>query len=262
MTILKSAEEVDLPQQAKNKIIDLFNQNVKGRKADITSSNARHDGSGGHWLEKQMGIKHNASNEPDIDGFEMKNHTTSKTTFGDWSASYYIFKDKEYGISRDQFMRIFGAPNLSKKGRYSWSGKPVPKIDSYNTFGQILRVDETGNIFAIYSFEKDQRKDKAQIVPENMQVNELVIARWDAEMMKSRVEKKFNMLGWFKCLTDASGIYRKIVFGAPITFDTWIEGVRKGLIYFDSGMYEGNKRPYSQWRADNKYWEALIIESH
>lgn len=31
---------------------------------------------------------------------------------------------------------------------------------------------------------------------------------------------------------------------------------------FDSGMYEGNPRPYSQWRANNNLWDSLIIESY
>jgi hypothetical protein len=59
-----------------------------------------------------------------------------------------------------------------------------------------------------------------------------------------------------------NGVYTKIVFGGPITFDKWIDGVKKGLIFFDSGMYEGNARPYANWRADNKYWNSLIIEEY
>jgi hypothetical protein len=246
----------------KKKIIKLFTKNVFGKKPDISRSNIKHDGKDGHWLETQMGIAHNASNSPDLEGFEMKNNTTNKTTFGDWSADYYIFKDKKYGIDRDKFLMIFGAPNPLKKNRYSWSGKPTPKIGSYNTFGQILKVDKNNNITAVYSFSKDQRKDKKKIVPKSMQKDNLVIAKWSAEMMRKRVEDKFNMLGWFKCLKSIDGFYSNIVFGAPINFDTWIQGVRKGLIFFDSGMYQGNIRPYSQWRADNKYWNSLIIETY
>ena len=69
-------------QLAKNKkiIIELFRKNIKGKKADISNINARHDGKKGHWLETAMGVKHNGNNAPDILGFEMKNHTTSKTT--------------------------------------------------------------------------------------------------------------------------------------------------------------------------------------
>lgn len=248
--------------KAKLKIVQLFNKNVRGKSPDSSLSNIRHDGKDGHWLEKQMGILHNGDNLPDIFGFEMKNNTTSKTTFGDWSASYYIFKDKKYNLDRDAFLIIFGAPNELKGGRYSWSGKPTPKIKKYNSFGQILKIDKDNNILAYYSFSRDQRPDKAVNVPKNLQKDNLIIARWDSSMMKKRVENKFNMLGWFKCLKDSNGVYNRIVFGNPINFNTWIQGVREGLIYFDSGMYQGNLRPYSQWRADNRYWDSLVVDSY
>jgi hypothetical protein len=262
MTSAKKARKAEDPEQIKAKIIRLFNKNVKGKKPDSSTSNVRHDGKDGHWLEVQMGVAHNASNSPDLYGFEMKNHTSGKTTFGDWSANYYIFKDEKYGIDREKFLTIFGAPNLAKKNRYSWSGKPTPKVDVYNSFGQILKVDDKGNIFAIYSYNEDKRVDKSKIVPKTIQKNDLLIAEWSAEMMKKRVEQKFNKLGWFKCLKDNTGAYSSIVFGAPIKFSSWIKGVRKGLIFFDSGMYQGNIRPYSQWRADNKYWDSLVTDIH
>lgn len=262
MTNVKKASETTSQEKIKRKIIKLFNKKVRGRVSDSSSKNLKHDGRDGHWLEVQMGIAHNASNSPDLFGFEMKNNTSSKTTFGDWSASYYIFKDEKYKINRDRFLVIFGAPNPLKGNRYSWSGKPTPKIDSYNFFGQILRVDKIGNIHAVYSFKKDLRVDKVKIVPKIMQKENLIIAKWDAQMMKKRVEQKFNKLGWFKCLKNTKGIYSRIVFGAPISFDLWIKGVREGLIFFDSGMYQGNIRPYSQWRADNKYWESLVVDAY
>jgi len=140
MERVKKQKGTKTPEQIKRIIIKLFKNNVKGKKVDSTMSNVRHDGKDGHWLEKQMGISHNADNEPDIYGFEMKNNTSSKTTFGDWSASYYIFKDDKYSITRDQFLTIFGAPNVLKGNRYSWSGKPTPKINSYNTFGQTFKL--------------------------------------------------------------------------------------------------------------------------
>ena len=262
MTDVKNPSGANNTEEIKRKIVRLFNKNVKGKIPDISTSNKRHDGKDGHWLETQMGVAHNADNAPDLYGFEMKNDTSSKTTFGDWSASYYIFKDEEYGINRDQVLEIFGAPNLKKGERYSWSGKPSPKINVFNSFGQILKVDDQDNIFAVYSYREDTRPDKDKIVPKNMQKNILVIAEWSAEMMKERVEKKFNKLGWFKCLKDETGAYSKIVFGAPISFKSWIDGVRKGHIFFDSGMYQGNVRPYSQWRANNKYWDSLVTDTY
>ena len=79
---------------------------------------------------------------------------------------------------------------------------------------------------------------------------------------KNKLESKFNVKGWFKCTKDGEGIYNKISFGDPVTFDNWIEGVKSGEVFFDSGMYQGNIRPYSQWRANNSYWDNLITSSY
>lgn len=246
----------------KKMIIYCFCTKVKGRKPDTSSSNQKHDGKDGHWLETAMGITHNASNAPDISGFEMKNDTTSKTSFGDWSADYYIFKDEKYKINRDEFLEIFGAPNPKKEFRPSWSGRVCPKINGYNSSGQILSVDELNNILAIYSYEKDHRENKNEIVPINMRLQNLVLAKWNTASIKTKVENKFNKSGWFKCTKNSEGFYDQIVFGDPINFDTWINGVKNGLIFFDSGMYKGNTRNYSQWRASNAYWESLIRERY
>lgn len=249
-------------EQIKRQIVTLFNQNVRGKSSDTARANIRHDGRDGHWLETQMGIAHNGNNAPDLFGFEMKNHTTSKTTFGDWSPNIAIFKGKNKIITRDEFLSIFGAPNLQKEGRFSWSGKPCPKIGVFNTFGQKLEIDADNNILGIYSFKADQRQNKREIVPQQFQIDSLELVRWDSEKMRIKVERKFNNLGWFKCNKDSNGIYTSITFGNPINFDVWIEGVKKGLIFFDSGMYAGNPRPYSQWRASNNHWESLIAETH
>ena len=41
-----------------------------------------------------------------------------------------------------------------------------------------------------------------------------------------------------------------------VNFDSFIDGVKNGDIYFDPALNQGNPRPYSQWRAkyvDHKY---------
>jgi hypothetical protein len=247
----------------KDAIIRLFNEKVRGRRPDTGSFNQQHDGKGGHWLERQMGIYANSSNSPDLLGYEMKNDTTSKTTFGDWSANYYIFKrNNPYGITRNDFLCIFGKPNPLKNGRHSWSGEPSPTIKGVNKFGQNLFIDGENNIHAKYHYSKDERLDKAIVVPDAMKLDDLTIARWDASKLKKKVENKFNKMGWFKCLRDSTGAYTSIVFGGPIDYEAWISLVKTGDVYFDSGMYEGNNRPYSQWRADNTLWNKLIISKH
>lgn len=265
--------------EEKRIILDLFYKNVQGFKADVSGFNENHDGKMGHWLERQFGVSANSSNSADLLGYELKDQTSSKTTFGDWSANRYIYKDGEYIhlfgegkglIKQNNFCRIFGKSNPLKSGRFSWSGSPCPKINHFNFFGQILLITENLDIHAVYSYSKDQRKDKAIIVPLELQKEDLVIAIWFGvtspsfrqkdKCLKTKLEDKFNDCGWFTCKKDADGIYQKICFGEPITYEKWIEFVRMGLVYFDSGMFQGNKRPYSQWRADNNFWDSLITE--
>ena len=246
----------------KEKIIALFNKNVKGKRADTSRMNVDHDGKGGHWLERMMGVKANASNSPDLYGYEMKNHTGSKTTFGDWSADYYIFKDTDYNFNRDDFLKFFGQPNKEKGGRLSWAGKPTPVIKKINLFGQTLVVDKYSNIDAKYFFNSDRRKNKSSIIPVNLQIDNLTIALWEKESLKKKLEKKFNQKGWFKCIKNKEGLYESIVFGDPISFETWIKFVKSGDVFFDSGMYQGKKRPYSQWSANNSFWDKLITSRY
>lgn len=263
----------------KEQIIELFRKNVKGKSPNVEGKNKRHDGKKGHWLEEQFGISANADNKADLWGYELKNETRSKVTFGDWSANVYVFNSSKYSShfdgdkaveKRDSFLRIFGHPNEKKKGRYSWSGSPCPKINTYNDFGQILLVEPNKDIVALYSYSHDKRENKADIVPEELQIENLEIARWYGEpsptrkgkCLKDKLEDKFNVKGWFTCKTDENGKYNKICFGSTITYDEWIEWVKEGIVYFDSGMYIGNERPYSQWRANNNFWDRLIIETY
>jgi len=247
----------------KSKIIQIFNDNVKGKRFDPSGYTIGHDGKEGHWLEHNMGIAPNADNQADILGYEMKKQTPSKTTFGDWSAKYSIFNRAGVNgnkISRDRFLEIFGKPNPLKDNRLSWSGEPVPKINQWNGFGQKLIVDEQHNILAIYSFSQDQRPNKSIVVPNEFQIENLVLTCWPYDDMKKKVENEFNQSGWFKCFKDGNGIYNKIGFAPVFDFNQWIERVKTGVVFFDSGMYQGNNRAYSQWRANNKYWDSLITE--
>lgn len=265
---------------AKEQIIDIFRKNVKGKTPDVTGINERHCGKYGHWLERQFGIQANGDNAPDLMGYELKNETTQKTTFGDWSANIYVFTSPEHSKyfagttkweKQNSFVQIFGKPNMQKNGRCSWSGSPCPKINEYNDFGQILIVTAKNDIIAEYSFSKDKRPNKNTIVPEALQIEHLPIAIWFGESvptgfrgkcLSSKFEDKFDDLGWFTCKTDYTGKYDRICFGKPLTYIEWINLVKQGIVYFDSGMYYGNKRPYSMWRANNQLWESLIIETY
>jgi len=246
----------------KVEIIRRFDENVRGKRADSSMANSRHDGKDGHWLERQMGISANRDNNPDLFSYEMKNQTTSKTSFGDWSANYYIYKDKSTGINRNDFLTIFGKPNMDKGGRYSWSGEPCPKINRVNRFGQTLVVDNKSNIIVLYYFSKDARVNKEDIVPLRFQLEDLILAQWNENSIRQKLERKFNQKGWFKCLKDHNGVYLSIIFGNPINYENWIALVKTGDVFFDSGMYQGNPRNYSQWRANNRFWDSLITSRY
>ncbi|MEO7617488.1 MAG: LlaMI family restriction endonuclease [Candidatus Saccharibacteria bacterium] len=251
-------------EENKQKILELFRLNVKNKRADVAEANIGHDGKYGHWLEAAMGIARNNSNSPDLLGFEMKNTTQSKTSFGDWSADYRIYSKRSGGVmTQGEFLRFFGQPNAKHQGRYAWSGRICPnKVGPFNEGGQKLLVDVKFNIHAIYSFSHDMRPDKDKIIPKEYQKN-LILATWSSELMRRRVEDKFNQNGWFKCLTDPrTGIYTSIVFGEPITFSNWITYLDNGDVIFDSGMHEGNPRPYANWRASNTFWNKLVTSRY
>ena len=252
----------------KQTIIDKFNANVKGNQYNAEGYNKRHDGAEGHWLEVQMGINPNANNEADLLGYEMKKDTRSKTTFGDWSPDLALWKrDRPQPeiprIDRDsEFLQYFGKPNQKKNDRLSWSGEPAPTINGYNAYGQILRVDENENILACYSYSEDTRSNKATLIPDHFQRENLILAVWLKDSIKTKLERKFNDKGWFKCYKDASGSYHSIGFGEPINYSNWIGLVKIGIVFFDSGMYQGNNRNYCQWRAYNKLWDSFVISTH
>lgn len=260
----------------KEKIIDLFRKNVKGRKSDTTSNNQHHDGKDGHWLETQMNIKHNGENEPDLLGYEMKNQTSSgKITFGDWQADEYIYIhgrgkhpkrnsiNRNFEITRDDFFTIFGKANEKKNGRLSWSGIPCPTYyNQMSQYGQYLTMDSNENIIITYNYSSDTRVDKDNKVPSNLRRDNIIIAKWYKNSLKLKLERKFNQKGWFTCTKNSSNEYEYIHFGCPMNYDSWIELFKKGIVFFDSGMYQTNKRPYSQWRASTGFWHSLIVESY
>jgi len=247
--------------KARKKIIEIYKTNVHGKKPDTKKFNQKHDGKQGHWLEDAMGSKRDAANEPDLFGYEIKNHTKQKVTFGDWSPNYWIFADKDYNITRDDFLKIFGQPNKAKNNRLSWSGKPIPSIKGTNSFGVKMIISKYNDISFVYSYSKDQRNNKSSLVPKEIQVENIIIAKWNGEgkkSLKEKVENKFNIKGWAKCSQNNEGKYNSIGFGNPIPFESWINHVKTGEIFYDSGMYQGNARNYCQWRANNTFWNNRI----
>lgn len=249
----------------KQKIINLFRTNVKNKKLDTTLSNTGHDGKEGHALEKLMNIKHNANNLPDLYGYEMKKDA-NKITFGDFSASEYLFSNikqiinKEIKLSRSDFIKFFGTKNVDKNNRYAWSGSCIPKYNIYNYNGTIFKFNEKNDLCIYYSFEKDTRIEK-NTFPEYLKKNNILIVIWLKDKLMNHINKKFNVNGFFICLKNKkTNLYDKIGFGKPFSFDFFVENFKNGKIYFDSGMYNGNDRNYSQFRANANFWHELITE--
>lgn len=243
----------------KRKIVGRFYQSAFGRRLRQQSS---HDGKAGHNAETLMGLRHNSSNSPDFGLIELKTEMGgSRITFGDWSPDYKIWKSQSHNISRDEFMKIFGKYN-EEESRWSWSGTPVPKINLHNAYGQTMKVESDLSIVIQYSYSQDQRPDKADAVPPHLQKENLTLARWSSFRLRSLVENKFNLGGWCKLKADKDGVCNAIVFGRPFTYEEWIGWVKSGNVFFDSGMHQGNARPYSHWRAENSHWDSLVTESY
>jgi hypothetical protein len=268
--VYKVKEEKEPHYGVKQIIINLFNNNVKNVEICLANHNARHCGKEGHWLEKQFGINHSGKNEPDIYGYELKKHSR-KITLGDFSASEYLFSTKrteinamnnwtdEMKLDRSKFIKIFGNPNPNKDNRHSWSGICVPSYNKWNFNGQMLNMNENNDIFVTYSFSKDKRRLKCRF-PEFLQHDNIVIVLWKSDKMRAHIEDKFNKRGFFIC-KKIGDTYQKICFGRPFNYDYFISCIKNGKIIFDSGMYEGNTRNYSHFRATD-FWNDLIIEEY
>jgi hypothetical protein len=244
--------------------------NVKGKP--ILIENTKHCGSEGHWLETQFGISHNAKNEPDLLGYEMKKNS-SKITFGDFSASEYLFSKKKdiienmnnwekgkNNITREDYIKYFGTPNPLKNNRYSWSGSCVPTYGIWNHCGQMLNFNDSLDLCVYYSFENDIREDKNSY-PKFIQ-NNIIIAIWEKNKLEQHINKKFNKKGFFIC-KKINDTYEKICFGKPFDFNYFVDNIKNKNIIFDSGMYQGNSRNYSQFRSSaNNFWNILITEEY
>ena len=251
-------------------IIDTFNKNVKNVKICLGAYHSKHSGKEGHWLEKKMGIVHNAKNEPDLLGYEMKK-SSSKITLGDFSAAEYAFSAKRKLInaynnwtdnvvmSRTNFIKFFGNPNPLKSNRYSWSGTCVPRYNEWSANGQMLTILDTVDIVIYYSFSKDKRH--RDDLPEFLKHDDIVIAVWTIAKLTKNINSKFNVNGFFLC-KKIGRKFQKICFGKPFGVDYFIQCIKNGKIIFYSGMYDGNSRNYSQFRGNKTFWDELVIAEY
>jgi hypothetical protein len=251
--------DTDTTRQA---IYRRFRVYVQGKRPDLSAYDQRHDGAEGDWLTRQMGLTVNGKNAPDFDGYEMKKDS-KKVTFGDWSpdVALYSGRGRRAELSRMEFLRAFGvARELSQPTqhtRYSWSGEAFPKLGSVNGSGQKIEVDRQGNITIFYNYGADARPNKAEVVPQSHRKQTVQLVQWSCGYMRKRVESKFNVKGWFICLKNDFGVYDRLLFGPPITFERFINLVRDRSVYCDCGMHSDTVRPYMTWRAAQHVWRAM-----
>lgn len=258
----------------KDKIIDIFNDKIRNKT--IPQNKTKHDGYIGNWVENQFGIKANSKNEPDIFGYELKKDS-KKITFGDFSASEYLFTDihseldklnknivtlTDFKISRQDYIRLFGTLKIDK-GRHSWSGSCVPRYPTgkYNDHGQKLVVTDDNDIVMYYSYK--HVKNNTKYIPYKLQTGEIAVAIWKHEKMSKHINQKFNQKGFIILgLNSTKTTFTKISFAKPLDYTTFIKHFKKGNIFFDSGMYEDNNRNYSQFRAHSDFWKKQIIAEY
>ena len=246
----------------KDRIIQRFIEYVKG-KCFIKSTTAKNHAEEGHWLEKQMGILPNSKNEPDNMGYEQKK-SSAKISFGDWSASDYIYKNKINNMSRSEFLKTFGSPNPKKDNRYSWSGKVFPKYGTaFNYAGQRIIFNKDDDLIIEYSYNHDSR-DTRLAFDNCLKLDEPIqLAIWKKSKLEKHINSKFGVKGFYICKKNTKdGTYDKICFGNTIDFPYFKKGLENGTIILDSGMYEGNPRQYSQFRASSNMWDSLITEEY
>ena len=136
---------------------------------------------------------------------------------------------------------------------FSWSGKCVPKYGSWNHSGQQLKININNDIEAWYSYTNDKR-DMKKNLPVFLK-KDLVIAIWKSQDLSQKINKKFNVNGWFFC-KKKNETFDSISFGKPFNYEYFIQGIKNKKIIFDSGMKEGNSRLYSQFRAGVLFWKS------
>lgn len=242
----------------KKQLKDIFEKRIKNRNTSCIKDE-------GHWLEKCFGVEKNANPIADIHGFEIKK-SSKKITFGDWSADEYIFKpsfvlndfnQQNPSLTKDKFLMIFGTKNTILQ-RFSWSGKCVPQYNTFNDYGQMLTSDFNDNLYIIYSHKHDMFLNRK---PKWVQKQNIyVLAYWSKDKIKTLVNNKFNKRGFIICTKNNFNNFQNIFFGKPINFEMWMQLLKSGKIFFDSGMYQGNDRYYSMWRASNEIWSECIYE--
>ena len=131
-------------------------------------------------------------------------------------------------------------------------------LNKWDNDGQRLFIDSNNNINVLYNYDKDKREDKDKRVSDYYKNKySHVICQWLKSSLKKTIEDKFNVCGFYILMKSRSNKYNKIAFGPCISFDYWIEQVKKEKIYFD-GYSTSDGRWRGSFRAPKAWWFDLI----
>jgi len=283
---------------SRQKIIENFHKNILGKYPDKSELKLSHDGNLGHWLESNLGGSIDADGNADLDGFECKIES-KKTTWGDWGANYRIFCDKSYKLFSKQYafenmwilVKALGIKRDTLKNGiyYSMSGADVPAyINDITNIGLSLK-ESKGDISYIYNFSADQRVSKNEIVPNELQKDDLLInkwygtnksfnrfkenvisnnlpieVKWDGSnasvSLEERIRRKFGIYGIVIGLSNESKGFYGLKFLKNISFDDWLNFFKNKNVFYDTALTTRNNRPYNQWRSKAQFMKTLEEE--
>ena len=141
--------------RAKREVEKSFFRLIQGRQA-AGSDGARvsDNAQRGRWLQARLAEDLGSMSSAKIMGFSV-HKSSSKVTIGDWNPTASLFSGPSAKMSRDSFLQAFGVPRPG--GFFSWSGSVFPRINQFNDFGQMLRVDPKVGITVIYRASSDRR---------------------------------------------------------------------------------------------------------
>uniref|UniRef100_A0A6C0J6J1 Uncharacterized protein n=1 Tax=viral metagenome TaxID=1070528 RepID=A0A6C0J6J1_9ZZZZ len=236
----------------KNTIINKFNKDLKGKI--FTKDKTTKDCDEGHFVEKNLGVKANNNNSPDLLGFECKKHSNA-ITFVDKQTDTKYYEGKKINTrdkeTKTKFWKTF-TRNTDELIIGGWN------LDEFDSNGQCLKVDQNDNINIIYNYNEDRRFNKNTLVSKYYQdMNNHIIGTWKSETLKKTIEDKFNQNGFFICKKDINGAYESIHFGKPINFTTWIKSFKEKKIYYD-GYSKLNGRWRGVFRAYKSWWDTML----
>lgn len=126
-----------------------------------------------------------------------------------------------------------------------------------------MKINKNNDILIFYNYLKDNREYKNKF-PDFLKTKEdILIVYWSKNKLEKNINNKFNSNGFIIFNKSKNGdCFSSICFGKPFTYNDFINGIKNNKIYFDSGMYNGNSRNYSQFRAKNDFWLDLLEEEY